>query len=597
MLDDPELRALFQAEAEEHLQHLDEALLRLEAEPGDQDTLDSAFRDAHSLKGAAGMMGLDDVQQVAHRFEDVLGAARMGIMALRPPVVDALYRQLDAIRALVNQAVTGAPAGVDVAQVLTLLSELERGALPAALPQLPIAPELSPPPPEPPRLPASPEGDSAESDLALEGVRSEPEPAPDPAPVGMLADPDLRALFQAEAEEHLQHLDQALLRLEAAPGDPEIVAGAFRDAHSLKGAAGMVGVDDVQQVAHRFEDVLGAARKGTLVLQPHVVDALYRQLDAMRALVKQAVTGVPAGVDVPQVLALLADLGSAALPPAPSDRAPVASAEVGSRGSLPAASAPPESTGRPTAADRTTPPPEPASSTGDPPGIVVSQASPDAVAGPRAPAPALPPASPDPGRYQITTVRVETERLDELMRQAGELNVTRVRILRRLADVDESLRHWEECVREVYLLRRHLLDLERAPTGAITPLAGANERLREKLEELGAGYRRLAEWMHEDSSRLHFVTEELEESIRSVRLLPLSNVFNLFPRVVRDLGREQGKQVQLVTEGGDTAADKRILEEIKDPLMHLIRNAVDHGIETPEERQRAGKPRQATIQL
>src|SRR5207253_5760878 len=101
----------------------------------------------------------------------------------------------------------------------------------------------------------------------------------------------------------------------------------------------------------------------------------------------------------------------------------------------------------------------------------------------------------------------------------------------------------------------------------------------------------------QDATRLDFVADEVGDAVRNMRLLPLSSVLNLFPRQVRDLAREQQKQVQLLVEGAETTADKRILEEIKDPLMHMVRNAIDHGIELPEERERNGKRREATLTL
>jgi two-component system chemotaxis sensor kinase CheA len=101
----------------------------------------------------------------------------------------------------------------------------------------------------------------------------------------------------------------------------------------------------------------------------------------------------------------------------------------------------------------------------------------------------------------------------------------------------------------------------------------------------------------EDSARLHTIADELDSGIRRIRLLPLSNVFRLFPRLVHDLGQEQGKAVELVIEGEETNADKRILEEIKDPLMHMLRNAVDHGIEPAAERVRAGKPETGSVKI
>ncbi len=455
----------------------------------------------------------------------------------------------------------------------------------------------------------------------------------------MLDDPELAGLFQVEAEEHLQNLDRALLHLEASPLDYATLDEAFRSAHSLKGAAGMMGVEDLQRVAHHFEDVLGTARKGAVTLRSDVVDVLYRQLDAMRALVGQAITGIPAGVAVAEVLALLSGVASGAPPAAVAPAAagvgqqPAALEALEDKSTEPKAArlvpAPPlgdvspvipeltgvDGTGVPLlpfpapqsesastaarSAAATSPPAAPVA----PPGADgVPTTTADAAVVLSTPAAQAPSAAAsrtgaDPAKYQITTVRVETERLDDLMRQTGELNVTRVRIARRVHDLNDLLQEWEGCLRESALQGRALGDLARGRATSPDRVAALAERLHASLEQAAVRLRRLNESAQEDYARLQFVTDELEDSIRSIRLLPLSTVFTLFHRTVRDIGREQEKEVQLAVEGGETAADKRILEEIKDPLMHLIRNAVDHGVETPEDREKVGKPRSATIRL
>ncbi len=125
MIEDQELCTLFKTESEEHLQHLDEGLLRLESNPQDSATLEEVFRAAHSLKGAARMLGVSDVETIAHQFEDALGAAKRGRTVLSSDTIDRLYGGLDAIRQLVQEAVTGAAAGVNVERVLAQLSGAE----------------------------------------------------------------------------------------------------------------------------------------------------------------------------------------------------------------------------------------------------------------------------------------------------------------------------------------------------------------------------------------------------------------------------------------------------------------------------------------
>lgn len=133
--------------------------------------------------------------------------------------------------------------------------------------------------------------------------------------------------------------------------------------------------------------------------------------------------------------------------------------------------------------------------------------------------------------------------------------------------------------------------------GAIKQVQNFNHRVEQRLERLGNLVNRLRITADEDTTRLNIVVNELESGIRTLQLLALSTIFNLFPRMVRNLAKQQSKEVNLIIEGGKTRADKRILEEMKDPLMHMIGNAIDHGIETLQERQSLGKPYAATLRL
>ena len=351
----------------------------------------------------------------------------------------------------------------------------------------------------------------------------------------MIEDAALRELFKAESEEHLQRLDDALLQLEKTPSDQPLLEEAFREAHSLKGAARMLGLTAIQTPAHRLEDQFNAARRNTTPINAQSLAQMALALTEIRALTQQALVNGEA-------------MERAASPmPAPAVR--VAAAPAPARPPVTPANAP-TSSSRPALA-----PDVPASADID-----------------FAPAQSLP-AVP----YQIESVRVDTKRLDVLMTHASELAVTRTRFAQRLADVDALIDLNEEGSRSL--------------AGQTSPVA------RQQHSQLDAMLSRFRSEFSQDSARLHTIADELDSGIRRIRLLPLSNVFKLFPRLVHDLGQEQGKVVELTLEGEETNADKRILEEIKDPLMHVLRNAVDHGIEPPEDRVRAGKPEVGAIRI
>ncbi len=325
----------------------------------------------------------------------------------------------------------------------------------------------------------------------------------------MIEDEELRNLFKIESDEHLQRLDDGLLRLEKTPDDAALIEEMFREAHSLKGAARMLGLTDIMNRAHGMEDTIGAAKRGETALTPEILDGMYQGLNAIRDLV---------------------------------------SAECGMR----IAELKPDTAPTPQSALRTP------QSTAPQPEITTELF--------RTPNSA----------FRIDVVRVEPQKLDALMTQAGELTVTKLRIARRLTEIDGLLDYCEEWARAA---------------------RGASADVMEGLEQLNTTLNRIRSGAYEDSSRLDYIAGQLEDGIRAIRLLPLSTVFSLFPRLVHDLAREQAKEVDLIIEGGETAADKRILEEMKDPLMHILRNAIDHGIETPERREQAGKPRGGTIRL
>lgn len=311
----------------------------------------------------------------------------------------------------------------------------------------------------------------------------------------MIQDVTLRALFKAESEEHLQHLDDALLWLERHPGDLPRLDEAFREAHSLKGAARMLGLGSIQILAHKLEDTLNKVRTGGGDLDADTRSAMAGDLAELRRRVALV-------LGLPQATA-------------------------------------------PKTIPRQAQPAEPAA-----PGVQES-----------------PPAEPVLGSaYHIDSVRVDTARLDALLVQSAELTVNQTRMVDRLEELERLLELVEAAAR-----------------------SSREAALPAWLPRLEAGLAQMRDAHAQDCARLETLSGAIQDAVRQMRLLPLSTLFRLFPRLVRDLAESQGKSVELVIEGEDTRADKRILEEMKDPLMHLLRNAVDHGIEAAEARRQAGK--------
>ncbi|BAU63749.1 CheA signal transduction histidine kinase [Stanieria sp. NIES-3757] len=393
-----------------------------------------------------------------------------------------------------------------------------------------------------------------------------------------IEDDELRELYKASTTERIGKLEQGLLHLEQNPQDGVKLEELLREAHTLKGDSRMLGLNEIEMLIHQLEDCLAAIKRGEETFDPQNCDRYYQALDAISQLAHQAITGEEANVNTFQVLAAL--MG----------------AELELASESESASSPEDDL-----FEDSTPTKTVAIKDSD-------QLSKDDLLGDFASA--VTPTNITPIQEQktsnvssasdrvIDTIRVEPEKLDALMAQAGELTVAKQRI----ATQSDQIQQISDLCMELNQNKRNYRLLFRKIEQSLNAeyLKFFHDFLahtQTSLEQLEALVDQLQERSEEDSTNLDLVSNRLEKGIRNLRLLPLSNVFNLFNRLVRDLSKEQNKQIQLSIEGGNTLVDKRILEELKDPLLHIIRNAIDHGIETPSERQNKGKPPTATIQL
>jgi two-component system, chemotaxis family, sensor kinase CheA len=466
----------------------------------------------------------------------------------------------------------------------------------------------------------------------------------------MLMDPsldsELRDDFLVEAGELVLRLGEQLIQLETSPLDRELLNAVFRVFHTVKGGAGFLAIDPMVQLCHCAEELLNEARKATLVLGPAQMDALLEALDLLNGMMEALANDTPMASPPPGLLERL--LPPVARPGATQSAAVVAPldgidsveqafeamlqevrgpqpattdtskgnishnefealldslyGQGGAPGASPAANAPSSAVvsappiksderigedefealldsihGKgavPGAAEVTVAKVQPAGAIGDDefeallddlhgkgglPGSqpAVAQA-PVAVASAPAPGPAVTvemptaaapstttqtaaPAKPTAAAAE-TTVRVDTARLDALVNRAGEL----------------------------VLLRNRLLSLAARSNDESLALA---------------------------ADELDRISDELQSAVLGMRMQPIGRLFQRFPRIVRDLARQLGKDIELVQEGEETDLDRSLVEALADPLVHLLRNAVDHGLEDPAERERVGKPRKGVVRL
>ncbi|PKQ20965.1 MAG: hypothetical protein CVT66_02770 [Actinobacteria bacterium HGW-Actinobacteria-6] len=362
--------------------------------------------------------------------------------------------------------------------------------------------------------------------------------------------------FQEEATEYLQRLNEGVITLEAEPKNRELIDQMLRDAHTLKGSSRMVGLIEISDVAHRLEDIMVKVRDGDMAYVPEMSDAFFEALDTIVFLSDNAGKEVAGETDIPSLLARLATIAGDA-------------ADV-----------------EPTAAERTLEEPQ----------TLAESKSADSKKTPKkksSPKKAIHDEETLQTRVQHT-VRVRTEQVDRLLNLVSEVVIAQIKDEQRsrdlrglLALMNESHQMWSR--------------VRTAAANYSTQDSLAHAEDLDMLDELLVDQRRrlagIVKAYSDDASRASTVVTDLQEHSMALRMLPVSTVFNAFPRSVRDLAHQFNKDVELEIEGGDTELDKKVLEEINDPLIHIMRNAVDHGIESTVVREAAGKPAKGTIHL
>lgn len=406
----------------------------------------------------------------------------------------------------------------------------------------------------------------------------------------MIEDKELRDIFKAEVEERMQKLDKRILHLEKNPKDQANLEELLREAHSIKGAARMLGIRKIEKIAHHMEEIIGRTKQGKITVTSEIIDLLFKGLDTIRKLAEEATTGGNSEVDV---VSIISDLGSA-VKEKHHEKDVIPEEDVTEFEDKPSAVKVQKSEIKESWHEK-----RKTSSLGKRESKkkkkITSETSEEAAK----------PHESDihaqlsiPESHHLDTIRVETKKLDTLMTYAGELVVSKTHITRRLSDIDKIVELWEEWNKDVssqnFLLKKVEHDYD---TKSVKKLISFNKSERRCIEKIGKILKNTRKKSYEDNTRLEYVVNELEEKICNIRLMPFSNIFNLYPRMVREISKAESKNVSLVIEGKEISADKKILEEMKDPLTHLIRNAIGHGIEMPAERDSAGKDTSGTIYL
>ena len=724
---DPEIFADFIIEAKEHLETIEPNLLELEKDPEDTSLLNEIFRPMHSLKGASGFLGLNKMNTLAHRAENIMDELRKGTMAATPAIMDVILEATDALRKIIdNLENEGEEGNVATEPINQTLDALLAGDTPAA----PAASVAESNEPEPAAVEDTPleavqeenfiELDEAELETGSRVVVDLPEG--EPYSLTSFGEGHLRDFIE-EAIENTADLSNGLLELEQNPDDNDtLVNDLFRFFHNLKGNSGIIGFHELNSLTHEAETLLNRTRKGELPVTQGLIDTLLRCVDFIDTLVNKidAESGLVPQFDLSEILSVLRhavehgefpevakDTPASAPVEEPVEEVeeipeydkedmdifivtltqqrvaielavkelekdssqeeyinslyrslvttqnscsymqydkPRVQAErtaglvdsgrnadmdfalmldlllqeieilndmidaelavfslsidtsgrlkgVGERPSEPqkelelnlelpdsgSADSPVSFVANalveePEPAPVEAPKPAPKPAAPIEPEVVepiklvepVEASAPKPAPKPEANAAPKPAAAPAPAKAKekapakqqkpksSSTIRVDHEKLDHLMNLIGELIINRNRYT---------------------MLARNLED-------------GQNVDIQE-----------VAQSLTETTYAMARISDDLQDTIMKVRMVPVSSVFSRFPRLVRDLSRKSGKQVELIMEGEETELDKSVVEVIGDPLVHLIRNAMDHGVESEEDRLKAGKQGKGTVHL
>ena len=562
---DVEVLSYFVPEALEYLDTIDGLIRAVQAHPNDDDAIYRLFRTAHTLKGSAYTVGFTVIGDIAYPMEECMA----GVRERRVLLSDELFEGLTRAAGIIRLALRRDPAHMpqlqrDVPATIDFMKLLNGGEVSIAVaPSIPVA-----------HLPAQSSGAS------VADVAETSSPVLSAEYLIPQLDPEVLSYFAPEAQEYLETLEANLLRLDKNVQDDELINQLFRTAHTLKGSAYTVGFQSIGDLVHHIEDFMGAVRDGHLAVQPGQTDLLLRSVDVVRVLMRRD----PANLEMIQqrfatALAELKILHQGGVP----DSVPMQAAH------------------------------EAASPIAEP-GTVAKE---EAAAGKSA-----------DGRSteDREVIRVSRDRLERLLNLVGELVIGRGRLEQRLRVLEQLSQQVLACKSRLVdavqsFEEKHAFTFPTVPAVSAVPAAsgmsGSSDfgslefdkyddfnilarrisevtaDITESMSQLSGSIRR----SHEDMSHLQQLTLGMRDEIARARMVPIGTPFTRFRRAIREIARASGKEVSLVTSGEYTEVDTGIVERLVDPLVHLVRNAVYHGIEPAGVRVASGKPAVGTVYL
>ncbi len=449
------------------------------------------------------------------------------------------------------------------------------------------------------------------------------------------AEPDELAVFLEEAEEQLLLMDQDIIVMEKEGPTPDLLQEVFRAAHTLKGSSAAIGHERMASLTHAMETILDYLRKGKLETSTPLIDLLLQSLDALRVLKEEVVTLEHSGMDPSSLVSSLKRFLEESLPreiaPVPASvpcgaepAAPLAeekrqngsldgypysiTVQVDGQSMFPAARLLQVHMSLSEIGEVTASAPSREEIEAEKVGTELSLScvtaeTAEAIRD-------LLMAIPDMSAVRIENDSVEGDVVSEQDAFASVSNIEATETSERTADAssngngkvgDEPGATRRVTAKAASASKTVRIDIERldALMNLVGELVIDTTRLTQLSSRLQARYEgeEVAQGIGETSQHIQRITDELQDRIMKARMFPVSSVFNRFPRMVRDLAQRVGKNVEFLMEGEETELDRSVIEEISDPLTHLLRNAVDHGIEAPAERTACGKSETGRVRL
>ncbi|MCL2093681.1 MAG: chemotaxis protein CheA [Treponema sp.] len=545
-----ELLKDFFSEAQMQVDTLEQNILVLENDGTNKDAVDEIFRAAHTLKGGSATVEMMELSHFTHLVEDVLDAIRSNQIGVNGDVVDILLQAIDVIKAMLEERMSGSMYNENTSDIEGKLKAL---------------------------LPADPKAKRAPAAAPAAAPVQTAAPAATPAPVATAAATAAPAASAGSLSEH----DLQELRESVDGGMPIYRVSVKFDESSLMNTVGGIqvyaalkGSGTVLKTVPEFEQLY---EDNFFPVVDYYI-ATTKQPDDLKKIV--LIPDVSLGSDV-------SDIGSSAPSAAPAAQpvqAPVQNAPVAAAPAAVPAAAPAAQTAAPAAPAEDHPAPEGGGRTG-----VSSEDSRKA------------------GKEAGSILRVDSKRIDDLLNLVSETVITKAtfnQISTQFGDIQTELHNLEGMYREKI---KDLFDSLPEHLESIQAGKSVKEVRKEIGEEYGdiftlfdgfeASLKTLVGKFRSTSQNLGRITGELQEGVMRIRMVPISQIFSRFPRLVRDLSKNLNKKINLVIEGEETELDKSVIDDLLDPIMHSVRNSVDHGIETAEARIAAGKPEEGMVLL